>query len=140
MRRPGGPLLLLGTASLVVLAVLAAGFMVLRSPAEERLYRLDERRIENLIGIARSVDVYAERHDTLPESLEDLRRENLGPVPRDPVTGASYEYRPTGEDTYELCAELARPTPEENRAYLTPEWRHGAGRTCFPREVEGSER
>ena len=58
---------------------------------------------------------------------------------RDPATAEPYEYRTTGEKSYELCAFFDREDerPEErSRSELLASserfWTHDSGRVCFP--------
>ena len=123
----------LGVVALVVVAAAVTGGLWLTgSPAEARLVRLDDRRIEDLRRISNLVDVYWRRHRRLPGSLAEVGSEP-GAAGRDPITDQPYEFRATGARQYELCAVFDRKS-------VKPEWSswsHGAGRTCFPIEVPG---
>ena len=126
--------------AVVVVAVVVAGFLVMGSPSEARLRRLDERRVGHLRQISRSVALFWTVNDDLPESLGQLS--DVGGVaetPTDPESGESYSYRIIDQTRYELCAEFARSI--EGRA-LRPGaqlWSHAQGRGCFelaPSETE----
>ena len=67
-----------GVASLAVVASVAAGIYLLRSPSEERTLRLDQRRVADLMALSGAVDVYWTRHKSLPGSLDELRAEPVG--------------------------------------------------------------
>jgi hypothetical protein len=119
-----------GVALVVVAAAITGGLWLIGSPAEARLERLDERRVEDLRRLSTLVDAYWRSHRRLPGSIAEVRSEP-GVAGRDPVTGQPYEFRATGERQYELCAFFDRKS-------VTTEWSswsHGAGRTCFPIEV-----
>jgi hypothetical protein len=58
-----------------VLTVVIVGVTLLDSPAQERLRRLDERRVDDLRNIVRKLDIYWTRERTLPSSLEELAHE-----------------------------------------------------------------
>lgn len=122
-----------GLVTVVVLAAIAMGIFLIGSPAQERARRLDARRVQDLTGIARAVDLYWTRHASLPLSLEELGKEPGGNIrSTDPGTGAIYEYRPlTG--AYELCAQFEH---DSGQGGPTSDgiWSHGAGRQCFQRE------
>ena len=118
--------------AVVVAAVVVAGFMVMGSPSEARLRRLDERRIGHLRQIARSVALFWTVNDDLPGSLGQLS--DVGGVaetPTDPESGKLYRYRVIDSVRYELCAEFAGST--EGRALRPAEklWSHARGRQCF---------
>ncbi|MBN2171369.1 MAG: hypothetical protein JW819_08620 [Candidatus Krumholzibacteriota bacterium] len=132
-------------AAAVIVAVAAAvvgGVLVLGSPSEQRLRRLDARRVEDLRRIAWAVDRYWARHDSLPPDLAALVEAD-GPEPprRDPATGAPYGYRVAGVEAYELCAVFARPSEDEPPpAPPRRDWSHGVGECCFrlePRAGDG---
>jgi hypothetical protein len=117
-------------AAMIVLVAgaVAAGFYVLGSPAEQRLLRLDERRVADLNQIEAGLRAFWRRTGRLPATID----ETMAPaVVRDPATGNEYEYRVTAERTVELCATFDRPSEPDSNV-RTPPWRHAAGRQCFP--------
>ncbi len=124
----------------VVVAAVGVGLLVLESPGEARFRRFDERRIEHLQQISRSVALFWTVNADLPESLDQLS--DVGGVaetPRDPESGTPYGYRVVDQARYELCAEFARTT--EDRVLRPDEelWSHAEGRQCFelaPLETE----
>lgn len=114
MKRPGGANPVVVIAVVVAVAAIAAGVMIIGSPAEQRGRRLDERRVEDLRDAARGVNLHWTRHGRLPASLDLLSREaGVNVATRDPASGESYEYRVLNDTTYELCA-----TFEQSRAYV----------------------
>ena len=124
-----------------VLAVVIVGVTLLDSPAQERLRRLDERRVDDLREIARKLDFYWTREGILPSSLEELADEpGVFIELHDPETGQPYEYRELSSNTYELCAQFARDTTEERDRHYKDYWSHGAGRQCFELEAQDVER
>lgn len=133
---------LVGLATGVVVIAVVSGIVLLGPPTEERARRLDERRVEDLRGITRAIDLYWTRQGGLPSSLDELLRESGVSVnPRDPVTAQPYGYRVDGK-TYELCAEFQRdsveqfPLPVPDGFERTREfWFHDAGKRCFQLEA-----
>lgn len=127
------------TGTIVAVAVTAAvvaGIFVLGSPMEERARRLDERRMQDLAGIARTIDLYWTRRSSLPSSFEELRKETGATVSvTDPATNAVYEYRPLEQQTYELCATFDAESSELDRGVDAGFWSHRAGRQCFQRDA-----
>ena len=100
------------TTSCVVALVLIISIVISGSPSEQRLIRLDERRVENLVRLSAAFDDYWEERDSLPEEISELldgRR--LSRMPSDPQTALAYEYERLGHDTYQLCATFDRPSP-----------------------------
>lgn len=130
-------------ALLLVTGSVVLGFAMAGSPFSARLRRLDEKRIEDLRAIHRTIQQIATQTDkntntvtlirSLPKTLDEVaeyqrtreagRRLDLA----DPRTGERYAYAVTGEKTYELCAtfQLAR---EKKRDLF---WNHPAGKHCF---------
>jgi hypothetical protein len=119
---------ILAVAIAVTLFAVGSGLTLIGAPSEQAALRTDARRVRELRAIANAVDVFFERNASLPESLEALSTA-LGPrlAAVDPETGASYEYRPGADRTFELCATFARPSENVSDSI----WTHGAGAQCF---------
>jgi hypothetical protein len=123
--------------TVAVTAAIAAGIFLLGSPAEEHARRLDERRVQDLSGIARAVDVYWTRNTRLPASLETLRTETGANITiADPDTGMAYEFRPLEGEKYELCASFEGESRDSGRGVDAGFWSHRIGRQCFERSAE----
>jgi len=140
--RPSKNILIASALVVVVLAVVIIGVILLDSPAQERLRRLDERRVSDLREIAYAVDVYWTREGTVPSSLEELlnEREYYEEL-FDPETGEPYEYRALSSNIYELCAVFSRDAAIDDRDYLYQSlWFHGSGRQCFQLEAHDINR
>lgn len=127
-------------ASVVVLATLAAAIAVMDTPSQQREWRMDERRVQDLqrlVGAARS---FHQLHERLPADMTALAGQpGLGLATLDPASGAPYEYAPTGERSFRVCASFGTDTAATNadRHPVGPDsWNHPAGRYCFSREVE----
>lgn len=136
---------------LVVLITIIAGFFIIGTPWEARLYRFDDQKVSDLQIIQSQVVSYWQAKERLPMSINDLSNALSGfLVPIDPQTGASYEYRATSDLAFELCASFNAPT-QPNSMYSSafprepgypmkggvPEvWSHDAGRVCFVREID----
>ena len=122
--------------TVAVAAAVVAGVYLLGSPVEERARRLDERRVQDLSGIAQAVDLYWTRESRLPASLEQLRTDTgAGITVADPSTGAPYDYRQLEDEKYELCASFEGDSRDSNR-FDNGFWTHRAGRQCFQREAK----
>ena len=140
-----------GVAALVIVAIIA-GFFIMGSPATQRKLRQDDQRINDLRSIQAQVTDFYRDTERLPEDLDEMRDELLGYyINTDPETGESYEYAPTGDLTFEVCATFALPLPEieDDRVIgdsydwrvrelkqTAEEWAHDSGRTCFEREID----
>ena len=123
--------------TVAVTAAVITGIYLLGSPSEERARRLDERRVQDLSGIASAIDVYWTRQSGLPSSLDQLRTETGADVTvGDPVTGAPYEFRSLDRGEYELCASFAGESRDSGRGLDAGFWTHRAGRQCFQRAAK----
>jgi hypothetical protein len=135
-------------ASVVVLASIVLGFILVGSPAQQRKVRFDDQRISDLSTIQYEVTNYYQTKDgVLPATLTDLTNKLNGfSVPMDPNTGAAYEYNVKAGLTFELCAtfEADSITDANTRTVSYFEfgtnyygnWEHGVGRTCFERTID----
>jgi type II secretory pathway pseudopilin PulG len=134
---------LVGVVIVVVSVTVVIALVMLGSPREARIRRLDARRVSDLRDLSNAATWYRKRHDRLPASLDELALDpEARTPPRDPITGQRYEYRVLNPTTYEVCARFERATSdssdqESGWANDLPAWRHDAGRQCFQREAKG---
>ena len=122
-------------ATVVVVASVAWGFVVVGSPDARRVERLDGRRIEDLRQIVREMQDLVHDKDgrrlkrPLFDSLEALhkaaRRRNLHIV--DPQSGVNYGFRIIDPQHYELCATFKTVRKAEQEVF----WNHKTGRRCW---------
>ena len=113
-------------SSVVVAAAVLAGIMVIGSPLDERLRRLDQQRIDDLRMLANLISQSYSAAGHLPDDLAELvNGRQLSRVPADPETQALYGYEVTANDTFRLCAQFAAPSPQADF------WSHPAGQHCF---------
>ena len=117
-------------AIVLVIAGVGGGLWILGSPGQERLDRLDDRRIADLQEIERAVNLRWTRLQRLPASLDELSREpGVRMTIRDPITMEPYGYQPLAENRFELCAVFESAGPRESSTAAF--WSHGPGRQCF---------
>tara|TARA_Y100000310_G_C20411763_1_gene682361 strand:+ start:369 stop:824 length:456 start_codon:yes stop_codon:yes gene_type:complete len=138
MKKFSGEQIFVAVVSIAVVASIIYGFVLIGSPAGQRLVKFDQTREGDLQNIAFAIDAYWERNDQIPESLEDLKSPlfHVRSI-TDPKTGVEYEYRALTDVSYELCAvfetessQAARPIP-----FSAQTWEHGIGKVCFENEV-----
>ena len=128
MKVPTGRQLLSGLAIAVVTIAVVTALIQLGLPTDQRMRRLDDRRVEDLRGITDAADLYWTRRGSLPISLQDLSAEpGVNLRYRDSSTGRLYEYRVLSDTTYELCADFQLNSVVERSGF----WSHGAGSQCF---------
>lgn len=135
----------------VILLAIILGFSVIGSPQKQRLLRHDNQRLMDLQSLQWSVTNYYQQTRMLPASLNDINDGLTGSyVPVDPQTGEQYEYRRTGQLSFEICATFNLPQ-EEQYSEMYPNmpipvdmygkmapndsWDHEAGRACFTRTI-----
>jgi len=132
----------------VVAIAVVAGFFVVGSPTQERIRKIDARRVNDLQLLQGEIVNYWQNKGELPQALGDLRDDIRGvTIPRDPETGAEYGYSVGAPETFTLCAtfmrestvgmsKMTRPYPVEPYGYLSENWEHGAGQACFERTID----
>lgn len=141
MEKNRGLQLFIGLIILVVIAAIVAGFFFIGSPANRRLIKMDQQRINDLSTIRGNVVNFWEVKERLPQDYGQLEGELLGwTVPVDPETEETYVYEITGELSFRICADFARATENEEYAreyyydhYLLKgdSFAHEAGEQCF---------
>lgn len=147
----------------LVVFVIAVSFKVMGSPASQRMFRLDDRRINDLQSLQYQVINYWQQKEKLPEKLSDLSNPLSGySLPVDPEfeKGKTYEYNTKDKMAFELCSTFSKPIPKgwreygNDRAYpmysekdvavsypypnggINESWDHQEGRTCFERIID----
>jgi hypothetical protein len=115
-------------ASGVVLIVVAFAFFLSGSPKSQRLMSADERRLDDLSGIA--ARLHAQTRTPLPASLSELGS-NAAFRLADPLTGVPYEYQRGQGTNYSVCATFSLVTPSGLGQRDAPFWEHPAGRHCY---------
>jgi len=119
----------LTVALIVTVSSTIWGFVILGSPATQRLYKYDEQKLNDLMSINSNIADYYSMKGILPQALVDLSPNYYIPA-IDPQNQKLYEYKKTGDLTYELCAEFNKASPN-NPTYNIDLWLHPAGRHCF---------
>ncbi len=141
-----------------VVCALTAGFLIMGSPWDVRLYRFDDQKVSDLQSIQWQILDYWQAQGALPSALSDLN-DSLSnfTIPADPQTGAAYEYQALKNNSFELCAAFnaqtqsnspyagasapslpvpAQPAGAASGKSLSDTWVHGAGRYCFLRTID----
>lgn len=152
LRRPLASLelkILVWAVTAAVLGSIAGGFFTAGSPLKARLYRFDERRINDLQILQNGIINYWLQKEKLPPALADLKNDITGFLPPiDPESGAPYEYEIKSRLVFEFCANFnlesgtglaSARIPEPAGYYGKPyqqNWDHGKGRICFERTID----
>jgi hypothetical protein len=125
-----------GVAIALVAGAVIAGLVIAGSPAEARLHKLDDRRVEDLARAADLVRAHWGRTGSLPSSMDEAFRNGGLPAPVDPTSRLPYEYHVTGADAFEVCAVFDRVSVGEPPWAQNGSWLHDPGRRCFPQEAK----
>ena len=97
-------LLAWATSGLVIAAVVA-GVLAAGSPQRARLLNFDARRISDLQMIQGQIINHWQQKGALPKNLSELTDTISGfTAPKDPQTGADYDYRIVSDLSFQLCA------------------------------------
>ncbi|MDX9913339.1 MAG: DUF5671 domain-containing protein [Candidatus Moranbacteria bacterium] len=130
------------------------GFLASGSPKTQRMRSFDNTRANDLENLANCISSFANEHNALPESLDELGKDSSYAYcsnRKDPETGNLYEYiainksRRSGqiiEGEFELCANFSLDSKEavgSDEKYGYPnktKWsQHIAGRECDKESV-----
>ena len=137
------------TAVLIVITIVA-GFFIVGTPAQARLYRLDAQKVNDLQMIQQEVADYYQVKQKLPTNLSELVDPLSGTmVPKDTQLNQDYGYRiTTSPYSFEVCATfnaLSTGTTQVGM-YAQPmmsathmggdSWQHGVGQGCFERTLD----
>jgi hypothetical protein len=132
--------------SLIVTAVVIAGFTQVQSPSEAREMKIDQEQISDLQNIQWQIEEYLAVNEALPESLNKLSNTKL---PETPDGRTDYTYTTT-ETGFNLCATFNQASQNDNNYYGRPypgdgdlpvivnsnHWEHDGGEVCFDRVVK----
>lgn len=146
------PVMLWSIAALLITGAVIAGLVQTGGPEGQRMLKMDNQRVSDLYGINAEVQAYVNRHQHLPNQLDDLTRrienadanQTLWQLPRDPQTHQAYRYQKKGENRYALCATFQlddRPVDSEQLARLDRYERerlHPSGSYCYHYELKKS--
>lgn len=135
----------------IVTIAVAAGFLIVGSPQQERLRRFDNQRISDLQTIQGQIIYYWQNKEKLPATLSDLKDPISGFTPaKDPQTNADYGYEIKNDLEFSLCANFNQTSSDGAAPYMElptyppqyypksadSNWEHGAGYVCFDRVID----
>lgn len=145
IKNPGLARMVTWAVAVLIVLSIVSGFFIIGSPSQARQQRLDDQRVQDLQMIQSEVINYWQKKGELPPSLSALNDPlSYFTLPKDPATGADYEYENTtaGAPSFELCATFAtasRPQPSASYAkpnFANENWSHPAGHACFNRVID----
>lgn len=140
---------------IIVICILVAsiiwGFAVFGSPQTQKLIRYDNQKITDLQNIQWQVISYWQMNGTLPADLKELEKNQQYILPTDIQLKKDYEYKSTGNMTFELCADFSSENmtyqnqypvvmsvgyPVKGGIIQNDNWNHKSGRQCFSRVID----
>ncbi len=133
-------------ATAIVLGAIVASLYHLEMPNEAREARIDNEQLGVLQDMQWRTEEYYRSNEKLPTDLAELYGEF--PVPTAPDGRSAYEYKVTGEKTYELCATFVRDSSVTGNDYSVARpvtgpglsknynWDYKPGNWCFEREID----
>ncbi len=136
--------------SLVIIGALIVGaFFIIGSPAQNRAQAWDAQRVSDLESLQYQIVTFWQQKEKLPKDLAELSDPLSGyGIPNDPETKAAYEYRTTGDRSFELCATFGTAfDPTKDKRIIPPtgpyppseggdNWQHSEGHQCFSRTID----
>lgn len=129
----------------LVLVTIVAGFFIVGTPQQARLYRMDEQKVSDLQTIQWQLVTYWQQKQALPATLSELNDPLSGfMVPTDAQTGESYTYERTSPSSFKVCTDFNASSRASDPSYTEPyrypgeqqSWAHEAGEVCFDRTID----
>lgn len=132
-------------SAVVILGAIITGFSVLGSPRTQQLIKYDTQKVSALQNLNNEISYYYQLNKSLPEKISDLPNTYLQFV--DQQSQKPFDYKKTGDMTYELCADFNKDSKESGTQVSMPvyydgynrvtqaSWEHPAGQYCFMRTV-----
>lgn len=141
-------------AIVIVVSSLVVGFIVMGSPATQRMKHYDDQRVSDIQNINYQIINYWQLKRMLPKVSSDIENKAIGSLlPIDPETSVAYTYEIVNPLSYKLCATFSlsnigttgmirnspvaqpvstsamKPAGQEN-------WEHSAGEQCYTRTID----
>lgn len=134
----------------LALAVVVAGFFIVGTPMQAKLYRFDAQKISDLQTIQSQVVYYYQQKQKLPDNLAQLNDSISGfNVPLDPQSQQAYTYQGVAAHSFQLCATFNAESRVTDRYAMTVpvgpygptkdlngNWQHAGGNQCFLRTID----
>jgi hypothetical protein len=136
---------------LITVGTLVYAFIIIGSPNQERLRKIDQQKIYDLQNIQYKILDYWQKQSRIPASLNVLNDPIYSfTVPHDPdfrsgKNSSDYVYTVIDSNTFELCATFNIENQEEKSIYDNPyppemshdnNWTHTKGNQCFKRVLD----
>ncbi|MFA6593749.1 MAG: DUF5671 domain-containing protein [Candidatus Buchananbacteria bacterium] len=119
--------------AVIVLAALAAGIMIIDSPAVTRNKQLDNQLVNDLTQINYLLEADYQQDGAVPVDLSAAKYKNV----IDSVKADKIEYNRKTANEFEFCATfLTDATRDNSQGWQGDDWYyHAAGRQCFTKKI-----
>jgi hypothetical protein len=124
--------------AVLIVGTVVSGFLIIGSPMDARLYKLDDQKVYDLQNIQSQIIYQYQSTGALPETLAELSNPLSGYAVPAPSDGTVYEYRLGDADSFELCATFSKASrvqvsqPRGTNDF----WEHDVGVQCFARTID----
>jgi hypothetical protein len=126
-----------------VLAVFIASLFFVESPSATRDRKIDEQIINNFSSLEYAINDYYNQFNKMPVSLMEVKEESKSILRdedlRDPESKELFEYKVTGETSFELCANFRTSNKDNDNAryrYMPENNLHDSGYQCLERKIK----
>jgi hypothetical protein len=126
----------------IVIAVLAASFFFVESPAQTRAKNRDNVILDQFERIDSAINTYYLDNKKLPDKLLDLTGNKPGYYIseddlKNQITKEGFGYKLISKDIYELCADFqtSNKLKDELNSYYRDRWSHDKGRQCISQRI-----
>ena len=124
------------TICMSVLLLISAAFMLVFPAREARKVEYDNQVEDDLYTLENAIEDYTDDHNTLPNTLSDVKslmRKELN------FDLSTYTYNETSYNKYKLCADFKTDTISKSSYYSSSSYisysQHDKGHVCFDRDV-----
>lgn len=132
--------------SVVVLASVIGGIILIGSPSKQRDFTNDNQRVMDLENTQSQIIYFYQDKGVLPKTIEETADPLLGGVlMRDPETAEVYKYEVIAPLKFKICATFKTdskamtqkaPMVDYPMFYGNQNFEHGIGETCFERTID----
>ena len=138
-------------ATILTVVALIYGFSAIPSPMQQRVLKLDHKRVSDLGQLQYSVEDYYQNNGILPQTLDVLEENSYSPSETldktDPETKKPYEYTLVTPNSYKLCATFTTDSSQQSSSYddenytydtYKSKFKHPKGYYCFTLHVRAN--
>ncbi|MEX0616426.1 MAG: hypothetical protein WD231_01270 [Candidatus Woykebacteria bacterium] len=123
-------------ALILILVVGGIYFFNALNRSQSKAKQSDQQRINDIYNLKYAIENYYSQNGKLPATLSDTTLSYYGYV-ADPKTGQPYQYQPTTDTYYKLCATFDTSSSENRGSYGSTDqpYYHPQGYYCFNLQI-----